>query len=55
MILLDDRTKEQLNDEGVLMQFKTGRHNNFCVFFTYGFYELPKDTFRENSSAIHPI
>ena len=33
------------------MLFKRGRHNNISVFvISHGFYELPKDTIRENSN-----
>ena len=54
VIILDDLNKEQLNDKRVQMLFKRGRHNNLSVFvITHGFYELPKDTIRENSSIIH--
>ena len=36
------------------MLFKRGRHNNISVFVvTHGFYELPKDTIRENANIIH--
>ena len=36
------------------MLFKRGRHNNLSIFvISHGFYELPKDTIRENSSIIH--
>ena len=46
--------KQQLNDEKVQMLFKIGRYNNLSIFvITHGFYELPKDTIRENSSIIH--
>ena len=54
VIILDDLNKQQLNDEKVQMLFKRGRHNNLSIFvITHGFYELPKDTIRENSSIIH--
>ena len=54
VIILDDLSKQQLNDERVQMLFKRGRHNNLSIFVvTHGFYELPKDTIRENSSIIH--
>ena len=54
IIILDDLNKQQLNDERVQMLFKRGRHNNLSIFvITHGFYELPKDTIRENSSIIH--
>ena len=37
------------------MLFKRGRHNNISVFVisVMDFYELPKDTIRENSNIIH--
>ena len=54
VIILDDLNKHQLNEERVQMLFKRGRHNNLSIFVaTHGFYELPKDTIRENSSIIH--
>ena len=54
VIILDDLNKQQLNDEKVQMLFKRGRHNNLSIFvITHGFYELPKDTIRENSSLTH--
>ncbi len=54
VIILDDLNKQQLQDPRVQMLFKRGRHNNLSVFIiSHGFYELPKDTIRENSSIIH--
>ena len=54
VIILDDLSKDQLNDKKVQMLFKRGRHNNISVFvISHGFYELPKDTIRENSNIIH--
>ena len=54
VIIFDDLNKKQLEDERIQMLFKRGRHNNISVFvITHGFYELPKDTIRENSSIIH--
>ena len=54
VIILDDLNKQQLQDPGVQMLFKRGRHNNLSIFvISHGFYELPKDTIRENSSIIH--
>ena len=54
VIVLDDLNKQQLNDEKVQMLFKRGRHNNLSLFVvTHGFFELPEDTIRENSSIIH--
>ena len=54
IIILDDLSKDQLNDKKVQILFKRGRHNNISVFvISHGFYELPKDTIRENSSIIH--
>ena len=54
IIILDDLSKDHLNDKRVPMLFKRGRHNNLSVFVSsHGFYELPKDTLRENSSIIH--
>ena len=54
VIILDDLNKQQLQDPRVQMLFKRGRHNNLSIFvISHGFYELPKDTIRENSSIIH--
>ena len=54
VIILDDLNKQQLEDKRVQMLFKRGRHNNLSVFvISHGYYELPKDTIRENSSIIH--
>ena len=54
LVILDDLSKDQLNDKKVQMLFKRGRHNNISVFvISHGFYELPKDTIRENSNIIH--
>ena len=54
VISLDDLNKQQLQDPRVQMLFKRGRHNNPSIFvISHGFYELPKDTIRENSSIIH--
>ena len=54
VIILDDLSKDQLNDKKVQMLFKRGRHNNISVFvISHGFYELPKDTIRENLNIIH--
>ena len=54
IIILDDLSKDQLNDKKVQMLFKRGRHNNISVYdISHGFYELPKDTIRENSNIIH--
>ena len=53
-IILDDLSKDQLNDKRIQMLFKREKHNNLSVFvITHGFYELPKDTIRENSIIIH--
>ena len=52
--ILDDLSKDQLNDKKVQMLFKRGRDNNISVFvISRGFYELLKDTIRENSNIIH--
>ena len=32
VIILDDLSKDQLNDKKVQMLFKRGRHNNISVF-----------------------
>ena len=54
VIILDDLNKQQLQDPRVQMLFKRGRHNNLSIFvISHGFYELPKDTIRENSTIIH--
>ena len=54
VIILDDLSKNQLNDKKVQMLFKRGRHNFVSVFIvSQGFYELPKETIRENSNLIH--
>ena len=54
VIIFDDINKQQLNDEKTLMLFKRSCHNNLSIFvITHGFYELPEDTIRENSSIIH--
>ena len=54
VIILDDLNKQQLLDPLVQMLFKRGRHNNLSIFvITHSFYELPKDTIRENSTIIH--
>ena len=54
VIILDDLNKQQLQDPRVQMLIKRGRHNNLSTFvISHGFYELPKDTIRENSSIIH--
>ena len=54
IIILDDLNKDQLNDKRLQMLFKRGRHNNISVVvISHGFYELPKDTIRENSDIIH--
>ena len=54
VIILDDLNKDQLNDKRVQMLFSRGRHNNLSLFvISQGFYSLPKDTIRENSSIIH--
>ena len=54
IIILDDLSKDQLNDKRVQMHFKRGKHNKVSVFvISHGFYELPKHTIRESSSIIH--
>ena len=54
VIIFDDLNKKQLEDERVQLLFKRDRHNKISVFvITHGFYELPKDTIRENSSIVH--
>ena len=54
VIILDDLNKQQLQDPRVQMLFKRGRHNNLSIFvISHGFYELLKDTIRENSTIIH--
>ena len=54
VIILDDLSKDQLNDKKVQMLFKRGRHNNISVFvISHGFYQWPKDTITENSNIIH--
>ena len=54
VIILDDLKKQQLKDERVQILFKRGRHNNLSIIVvTHGFYELPKNTIRENSPIIH--
>ena len=53
VIILDDLSKDQINDKKVQMLFKRGRHNNISAFvISHGIYELPKDTIRENSNII---
>ena len=42
-----------MNDKRVQMLFKRGRHNNLSIYvIVHGYYELPKDTIRENSNII---
>ena len=54
VIILDNLNKQQLNDERVQILFERRRHDNLSVFvITHGFYELPKDTTRENSTIIY--
>ena len=54
LIILDDSNKHQLQDPRVQIIFKRGRHNNVSIFvLSHGFYELPKDTIRENSTITH--
>ena len=54
VIILDDLSKNQLNDNRVQMLFKRGRHNKISVFvISHAFYELQKDAIRENSNIIH--
>ena len=54
VIILDDLNKQLLKDPRVQLLIKRGRHNNLSIFvISHGFYELPKDTIRENSLIIH--
>ena len=43
-----------MNDDRVKALFKRGRHNNIAVFIiSQDYYELPKQTIRENSNIFH--
>ena len=54
VIILDDLNDREMNDDRVKALFKRGRHNNIAVFIiSQDFYELPKQTIRENSNIFH--
>ena len=47
--------KPRLNDQRVQMMYKRCSYNDLSVFviLCHGYYELPKDTIRENSINFH--
>ena len=54
VIILDDLNDREMNDDRVKALFKRGRHNNIAVFIiSQDYYELPKQTIRENSNIFH--
>ena len=54
VIILDNLNENEMKDERVQALSKRSRHNNISIFIiSQDYYELPKQTIRENSNIFH--